>query len=123
MRSTITRTTVAAKKDTSKTPNIRQLVATGNARSLYHMTPSDTAERRPAINHVRARRITIDFDQRKVATVTTVDSVFGIFIEPRSDSTAAARRAAAAGAPGGQKPANKPLPKSVVPLPPPPKKP
>src|SRR5205085_4428374 len=51
---------VRAKKDTSKSPEIKQLVATGHASSLYHMAPTDSTERRPAINHVVARLITID---------------------------------------------------------------
>jgi hypothetical protein len=101
-------------KDTSKTPKIKQLVASGHASSLYHMAPSDTAEHRPAINHVTARLITIDFDQQKVATVTTVDSVYGIYIEPRSDSTS--KRTTPATAPG--KTPGKPTVPSVVPLPP-----
>jgi len=78
--------TVRAARDTSNAPNIRQLVASGHASALYHMTPNDTATRRPAINHVTARVITIDFQNRQVTTVSTVDSVFGIFLEPRADS-------------------------------------
>jgi hypothetical protein len=114
----------AGKKDTTDNPVIKQLVATGNARSLYHMAPSDTAERRPAINYVVARLITIDFDSKpKVSTVTTVDSLTGVYLEPRTiaDST----RKASAGKSSKQSP-NKPTPakpKSIVPLPPPPKKP
>jgi hypothetical protein len=108
--------TVATKKDTSKSPTIKQLVATGNSRAFYHMAPSDTTERRPAINHVIARMITIDFDSQKVATVTTVDSVFGIYIEPRAE-TDSTRRATGGTAPK-QTPNQKPLPKSIVPLPP-----
>ena len=101
-------------KDTSKTPKVKQLLASGHASSLYHMAPSDSAERRPAINHVTARIITIDFDQQKVATVTTVDSVNGIYIEPKSDSTS--RRATPATTPG--KTPAKPTVPTVVPLPP-----
>jgi hypothetical protein len=105
-------------KDTSTTPNIKQLVANGRASSLYHMAPSDTAERRPAINHVTARVITIDFDQKRVSTVTTVDSVTGVYVEPRADSTARRTRAAAPNAPSTPAPAGKTAPKSIIPLPP-----
>jgi hypothetical protein len=101
-------------KDTSKTPNVKQLLATGHASSLYHLAPSDTAERRPAINHVTARVITIDFDQQKVATVTTVDSVVGVYIEPKADTTS--RRTNATTTPN--KAPAKPATPSVVPLPP-----
>src|SRR5512143_1438531 len=110
-------------KDTSKSPNIKQLLASGHASSLYHMAPSDSTERRPAIHHVTARIITIDFDQQRVATVTTVDSVNGIYIEPRSDSTSRRTNATPPSKtpPGkalpGKTPA-KPAVPSIVPLPP-----
>ena len=79
--------TASVPRDTSQNPRIKQLVASGNASSLYHMAPSDSSQRRAAVNYVTARLITIDFDSQKVATVTTVDSVTGVFIEPRADST------------------------------------
>jgi len=106
-------------KDTSKTPNIKQLLASGHASSLYHMAPSDTAERRPAINHVTARLITIDFDhqEKKVATVTTVDSVYGIYIEPKADSTSRPKTNAKPATTPGKTPA-KPAVPTAVPLPP-----
>jgi hypothetical protein len=83
-----------ATKDTSKTPNIRQLFAMGTASSWYHIPASDSAERRPAINQVSARRITIDFDKQKVAVVTAVDSVVGVYVEPRADTSAKKTNAA-----------------------------
>jgi hypothetical protein len=91
-------------RDTTHNPEIRQLVASGHASSLYHMAPSDTSEHRPAINHVVARMITIDFDSQKVATVTTVDSVLGIYLEPQHDST---KRAAGQPATSNAKPHSK----------------
>ena len=42
----------AAAKDTSKAPNIKQLVASGHASSYYHLAPSDSGERRPAIDYL-----------------------------------------------------------------------
>jgi hypothetical protein len=85
-------------KDTSKTPRIRQLVAIGHASSLYHLAPSDTTQHKASLNYVTARDITVTFDTAtKVATVTTVDSVSGIFIEAKAD-TAARRPPANAGA-------------------------
>jgi hypothetical protein len=86
-----------ATKDTSKTPSIRQLFALGRAASWYHLPASDSAEKRPMINEVSAKRITIDFDQQKVATVTAVDSVVGVMIEPRADTTTKRTNANAAG--------------------------
>jgi lipopolysaccharide export system protein LptA len=90
-----------ATKDTSKTPNIRQLLALGHAASWYHLPASDSAERRPAINDVSAKRITIDFGKQagkqQVATVTAVDSVVGVYVEPRADTTTKRTNANAAG--------------------------
>lgn len=99
----------AQAKDTSKAPTIKQLVADGHAHSLYHLNPSDTTQRRPAISYQSARTITIDFDSARVARVISVDSVAGYFIEPKADSTARAANAAT--------PPGKALPKSVVPIP------
>jgi hypothetical protein len=99
----------ATAKDTSKAPNIKQLVASGHASSFYHLAPSDSGERRPAIDYLIARLITIDFNnQHRVATVTAVDSVSGVYVEPRADTTA--RRVRASGpAPNA--------PKTIIPLP------
>ena len=109
--------------DTTKSnPDVQRLVARGNASSLYHLAPNDTSQKRAAINYVSARTITIDFDQSRVATVTTVDAVTGLYLEPR-DSTArqanGGQRATTPqrGAGRGQQPATPP-PSSIVPLPP-----
>jgi hypothetical protein len=94
--------------DTSRSPQIKEITATGHASSLYHLAPSDTAERRPALNYVTARVIAIAFnDEKKVATVTTVDSLSGVYIEPAPDSTRPRRSAAPAA----------PAVNSIVPLP------
>jgi hypothetical protein len=100
----------ATAKDTSKAPSIRQLVSSGHASSYYHLAPSDSGERRPAIDYLLARSITIDFNnQKRVATVTAVDSVSGVYVEPRADTTARRTKAKA--------PATN-APKSIIPLPP-----
>jgi hypothetical protein len=108
--------TARAPRDTARNPVIKQLVALGDASSLYHMAPSDTTERRAAVNYVTARLITIDFDSQKVATVTTVDSVSGVFIEPRADSTQRRAGAAPGGSSGARTPPKQtPPPKSPTP--------
>jgi hypothetical protein len=100
-------------RDTSKkNPDVKKLTAAGNASSYYFLAASDTAERRPAINYVTARLINIDIDKSKVVTVTTVDSVSGIYVEPKPESTAPRVNGR-----GGAAPA-RPLPTSIVPLPP-----
>jgi len=100
----------AAAKDTSKAPTIKQLLSLGNASSYYHLAPNDSAERRPSINYVIGRVITIDFNKQRVATVTAVDSVYGVYVEPKADTTA--RRAKATGPAAN-------APKTIIPLPPP----
>ena len=108
--------TAKAPRDTSQNPQIKQLVASGDASSLYHMAPSDSTQRRAAVNYVTARIITIDFDSQRVATVTTVDSVHGVFIEPRADSTRRRVGAAPQGSAGSKTPPQKtPPPKSPTP--------
>ena len=115
--------TVVSKRDTTKNPAIKQLTASGHASSLYHLAPSDSGERRPLLNYVTARVITVAFNDstKKVATVTTLDSVAGVYIEPRPDSTTRRRAAPAKNA----VPSIVPLPTPAKPTPtkPPPTKP
>ena len=73
--------------DTSKGPEIRKLISTLNAQAFYNLAPSDTSLHRPAINYVKGRRITINFDEQKVANITVDDKVAGIYIEPSNDTT------------------------------------
>lgn len=73
--------------DTSKGPEIRKLVSTLNAQAFYNLAPSDTSLHRPAINYVKGRRITINFDEQKVANITVDEKVAGIYIEPSNDTT------------------------------------
>jgi hypothetical protein len=109
--------------DTTKSnPDVERLIARGNATSLYHLAPNDTSQKRPAINYVSARTITIDFDQSRVATVTTVEAVNGLYLEPRDSTARRANGGQRANAPQrssgrGQQPAT-PRPSSIVPLPP-----
>lgn len=104
-------------KDTTKAPDIRQLVANGKASALYHVAVSDTTVHKPAINYVRAKHIVIDFDSQKVALVTARDSVVGLYVEPAPDSTRArGAQPPGSGKPGAPAPSTK-LPTSVVPLP------
>jgi hypothetical protein len=100
-----------AQRDTTKNPGIKEITASGHASSLYHLAPSDSGERRAAMNYMTARVINIAFDSlHKVALVTTVDSVAGVYIEPRPDTTARKQ--------GTTTPnAGKPGVKSIVPLP------
>ncbi len=104
----------SATKDTTSQPTLRDLVAEGDARSFYQL-PSNKGEReRPGLSYVRGRRITVDFKEREVQTVTVVDSVAGVFLEatppdtveapPKKGSKRPARRGAAAPTPIPRRP-------------------
>jgi lipopolysaccharide export system protein LptA len=82
-------TVAAAPTDTARRqPEIKQLVAHGNASSLYHLAPSDSNAREPAINYVTGEIITIAFDSQRVARVTVTGQRAGLYLEP-SDSVSA----------------------------------
>jgi hypothetical protein len=108
-------------KDTTKSPDVRVIVASGSAKSQYHFAPSDTSIHRPAISYVAAREITIDFDSSRVALVTAKDSVAGLYLEPSADSSASTPNGQRR--PQPQPPPNRPTVPSVVPLPRPPRPP
>ncbi|GLC27221.1 hypothetical protein [Roseisolibacter agri] len=78
--------TLAAKRDTTKTPPVRRIRAAGHASSLYQVASSKGRTAPPAINYVRGRTITVDFDSGQVETVTVTDSAAGAYLEP-VDST------------------------------------
>ncbi|MEO6878964.1 MAG: hypothetical protein ABI205_10815, partial [Gemmatimonadaceae bacterium] len=109
-------------KDTTKTPPIKLLVSVGGASSFYHLAPSDSGERRPGMNYVSAHRITIHFDDQRVATVTAEDSVRGLYVEPKPDTTHKAKTPPPAATKPGAKPETTP-PKTPPPAKPPAKLP
>ena len=67
--------------DTSSKPRVRQIVALGGARSFYQMKNSKGPANEPSVNYVRGRVINIDFEDRKVATVTVIDQATGVMLE------------------------------------------
>ena len=73
--------------DTTKGPLIRKLVSTDSAEAYYNVAPSDTSLHRPAINYVKGRVITINFEEQKVATIAVEGKVSGIYLEPAADTT------------------------------------
>ena len=90
--------TVAA-ADTTKTARMKDLVAMGHARSYYHLAPSDSTQRRPAINYVVGREIVVAFEAQRVSKVRVIDQAAGVYLEPKPvavarDSSRAARPAA-----------------------------
>lgn len=114
-------TNVAA-RDTGSGPEIRDLVARGTASAFYHLAPSDTALRRPAISYSRGKQITVSFANRRVTTVVVLGKVAGMYAEPQADTTAGK---GAKGAPNatGKVPAGRAAPSNARPLVRPPARP
>ncbi|MGZ8491316.1 MAG: hypothetical protein ACXWZS_03820, partial [Gemmatirosa sp.] len=83
--------TLAAARDTTRTPPVRRIRAVGNASSLYQVASSRGRMAPPAINYVRGRAITVDFDSGQVEMVTVVDSATGVYLEPADSSTDSTR--------------------------------
>jgi len=72
--------------DTSSRPQVRQILALGNARSFYQMKNSKGPKSEPSVNYVVGRVIDIGFEERKVATVTVTDQADGVMIEPATEA-------------------------------------
>ena len=113
-------TTVASAPDTARQPEIRQLVATGNARSLYHLPPSDSAVAAPAINYVTGAIITVAFDSMRVVRVTVAGQRLGVYAEPTDSAAvrgggAGDRDRPAAGTPPSSRPQPAPTPRRPTP--------
>jgi lipopolysaccharide export system protein LptA len=79
--------TLAAARDTTRNPPVRQILADGHASSLYQIASNEGRTAPPGINYVRGRRIRVDFDSNQVQTVTVMDSASGVYLEPSNDST------------------------------------
>jgi lipopolysaccharide export system protein LptA len=74
--------------DTSSKPQIRQLLATGDASSFYQVPSNKGVTEPPSINYVRGRVITVSFSKQEVQSVVVEEQAAGIFAEPGTDSTA-----------------------------------
>lgn len=83
--------TLAAARDTTRTPPVRRIRAVGNASSLYQVASKRGRTATPAVNYVRGGTITVDFDSGQVDVVTVTDSATGAYLEP-ADSTADSTR-------------------------------
>ena len=82
--------------DTTSKPKVREIIAEGNARSFYQMKSSNGPANAPSVNYVVGRLIDILFEDRKVATVTVIDQVTGVMIEPATASATTGKTAAPA---------------------------
>ncbi|MBI3791713.1 MAG: hypothetical protein HY275_12665, partial [Gemmatimonadetes bacterium] len=86
--------------DTTQKTRVKTIVATGSARSFYQVQASNGDRDRPALNYVRGREITVQFDTSGVQTVDVDEKAIGLYLEPAPDSAkvADAKAAAAKGA-------------------------
>jgi hypothetical protein len=103
--------------DTTSKPRVRQIIALVDARSFYQMKNSKGPADEPSVNYVRGRVIEIDFEDRKVATVTVIDQATGVMLEPVSQP-ASTKPATPATAPRATK--APPNPQAAAPIKPPP---
>lgn len=94
----VARFDTATVADSAAQPRMREVVATGSARSFYQLAPSAGAKGLPNISYNRGRVITVSFVAGEVTTVQVDERASGIFLEPvRADTTA--RRPTAGAAP------------------------
>ncbi|HUF26258.1 MAG TPA: hypothetical protein VMM18_04660 [Gemmatimonadaceae bacterium] len=61
---------------------LREILATGGARSYYQLAPEDTTELRPSVNYVVGNRILIYFADGQVQVVTVTEQTFGVLLQP-----------------------------------------
>ncbi len=104
--------TLAAARDTTKNPPVRQLIAVGSATAFNQIASSEGREGRPALNYVRGRIITVDLDSGLVREVTVIGRSDGVYLEPsdstKTDSSAKGGRAPSAGARAPGPPSGRP---------------
>lgn len=100
-------------------PLIRDLVATGHARSFYQMAPQAGGTGKPAVNYVRGRSITVDFRNQAVHTVTVADQAVGMYLEEERPDDRNRAGARPAQPPTQQPPEPEPLPEPPEPSTPP----
>jgi lipopolysaccharide export system protein LptA len=74
--------TLAAPRDTSSRPRIRDLIARGHASSFYQVATSAGRAGRPGVNYVRGRVITVTFEDQAVETVRITEQAAGVYLEP-----------------------------------------
>lgn len=79
----------AAGTDSVKTNAVKTIVASGKARSFFQVAPSGIKGKTttPNISYNIGRLITLDFKNRKVDNVTTIDKAEGFYLEANADST------------------------------------
>lgn len=87
----VARFDTTARRDSASKVAMKEIVAVGNARSYYHLPPSDSTMRRAAINYVVGKEIVVAFQDQKVSRVTVIDQAAGVYLEPRAEKAATPR--------------------------------
>lgn len=68
--------------DSASQPRMREVLASGSARSLYQMAPSGGERGQPSISYNRGRVIKVAFADGEMQNVDVIDGASGIFLEP-----------------------------------------
>ncbi|HSA55971.1 MAG TPA: LptA/OstA family protein [Gemmatimonadaceae bacterium] len=77
-----------AAADTASQPDIRELMASGQASAFYQVASERGDVGCPGINYVRGRVIRLFFADGEVNRVSVVDSASGVYLEPAADTAA-----------------------------------
>lgn len=101
--------------DTSSQPRIRDLVATGDARSFQQIGPDSGRTECPSIHYVRGRTINVLFDEGRPLSVRVTAPDSGMTAGVYLDATGASERPEGSDAPG--RPAQCPAPTRTSPPP------
>jgi lipopolysaccharide export system protein LptA len=70
---------------------MREVVATGNARAFYQVPASGGAGGLPTLSYNRGRVLTVQFEQGEMSTVTVAEQASGIYLEPTPRDSSATR--------------------------------
>ena len=81
----------APRADSAQQPLIRELLATGSAKSLYQIAPAK-GRSTPSLNYVRGKAITVTFVTGQVSNVAVRERASGLYLEALSDSAIVAQR-------------------------------
>jgi hypothetical protein len=100
----VARFDTVATGDTTSRPQVRQILALGDARSFYQMKNSKGPQTQPSVNYVRGKTIDIEFANKKVATVTVTDQATGVMLEPTISAPGGATAPAQSTTPAQPKP-------------------
>lgn len=77
--------------DSATQPRMREVLASGSARSLYQLAPSDGTRGAPNISYNRGRVIKVGFAEGEMDSVEVLDAASGLYLEPAPVDTTAAR--------------------------------